>query len=353
MPPSQNRLTRVILVGSALLVTAVDAAETGLHFKSYDTSNELLRMVLVTPSTHGDFLLEQGGKTQKVNGAVLEGLFTLRVKVPCGQLTQATRAYWALPHRPLLSADIPVQRCETPLQFPPVYVFERQGTCWLNSNGNTLWRTALEYSRLNHASVYQNMYALFLANRGAFAKEDIYRLTTPLLRCPTAQLLATITPDHARALFADADQFHRARANATPSSSPAQEGRHTVQPGPSDARHIARADVTSSRALLSAKGPSLKLIPRPSTPSTPGTADQCIIDTQGATLWHTAESYRQKHDITVYQALFALYQANPHSFTHGDITRLTTRLLRCPDPALLDQIPPKHAKRWYHAKVKR
>uniref|UniRef100_UPI001FCC5D2E hypothetical protein n=1 Tax=Aeromonas dhakensis TaxID=196024 RepID=UPI001FCC5D2E len=219
MPPSPNHLTRIILIGGTLLVATVDAAETGLHFKSYDPIHEQLRMGLVTPSTYGDFLLGQGGKTKKVDGAVLEDLFTLRVQVPCEQLTSATRAFWALPNRPLLSADIPVQRCERSPLFPPVHVFERQGICWLNSNGNTLWHTAQEYSRLNHASVYQNMYALFLANRGAFAKEDIYRLTTPLLRCPTAQQLAEIDPDHARALFIDAEQFHHARAH-TPANRP-------------------------------------------------------------------------------------------------------------------------------------
>lgn len=355
MPPSPNRLTRVILVGGALLVATVDAAETGLHFKSYDPTHELLRMGLVTPSTYGDFLLGQGGKTKKVDGAVLEDLFTLRVQIPCEQLTSATRAFWALPNRPLLSADIPVQRCERPPLFPPVHVFERQGVCWLNSNGNTLWHTALEYSRLNHASVYQNMYALFLANRSAFAKEDIYRLTTPLLRCPTDQQLAEINPDHARALFADADQFHHARAH--PASRPAQAKRDAVQPSPPAGLHTVQAEVTPPRAPITAKGTPLNQMtptPAPATPpGTPARADHCMIDTQGATLWHTAETYRQQHGVTVYQAIYALYQANPHGFAHGDITRLTARLLRCPDPAQRSQLPPEQAKQWYQARVKR
>ncbi|XAG70591.1 hypothetical protein MRM75_06355 [bacterium 19CA06SA08-2] len=345
MPAYPKRLPRLILIGSTLLVTAVDAAETGLHFKSYDTSNELLRMVLVTPSTHGDFLLEQGGKTQKVNGAVLEGLFTLRVQVPCVQLTQATRAHWALPHRPLLSADIPVQRCETPFQFPPVYVFERQGTCWLNSNGNTLWRTALEYSRLNHATVYQNMYALFLANRNAFAKEDIYRLTTPLLRCPTVQQLAAITPDHARTLFDDAEQFHHARAH-TPASHPTPIAKGQAIPHD-------QAPLQTALAAPPLPGAPAMTVQRGSESPAPASTAPCLINTQGATLWHTAEAYRQQHGITVYQALFAFYQANPHAFAHGDVTRLTARLLRCPDPGLHNQLHPKQAKQWYQAKLKR
>lgn len=348
MPPSPNRLTRIILVGGALLVATVDAAETGLHFKSYDPTHELLRMGLVTPSTYGDFLLGQGGKTKKVDGAVLEDLFTLKVQIPCEQLTSATRAFWALPNRPLLSADIPVQRCERTPLFPPVHVFERQGVCWLNSNGNTLWHTALEYSRLNHASVYQNMYALFLANRSAFAKEDIYRLTTPLLRCPTAQQLAEITPDHARTLFADADQFHHA-------NHPAQAKQDVAQSSPPTALHTVQTEVNPTRAPLTAQGAPLNQSSPPTLATPPDSsarAAHCMIDAQSATLWHTAEIYRQQQGVTVYQAIYALYQANPHGFAHGDITRLTTRLLRCPDPALLNQIPPKQAKQWYQAKIK-
>lgn len=344
MPAYPNRLPRLILIGSTLLVASVDAVEAKLHFKSYDPVHEQLRMVLITPSTYGDFLLEQGDKTKKVDGAVLEGLFTLKAQIPCEELTSNTRAYWAVPNRPMLSADIPAQSCERPPLFPPVYIFDRQGVCLLNSNGNTLWHTAQEYSRLNHASVYQNMYALFLANRNAFAKEDIYRLTTPLLRCPTDQQLAAITPDHARTLFDDAEQFHHARAH-TPASHPTP-----IAQGQAIPRDQAPLQTALAAPL---PGAPAMTVPRGSESPAPASTAPCLINTQGATLWHTADAYRQQHGITVYQALFAFYQANPHAFAHGDVTRLTARLLRCPDPGLHNQLHPKQAKQWYQAKLKR
>lgn len=345
MPSYPTSLPQLILIGSTLLVASVDAVGAKLQFKSYDPVHEQLRMVLVTPSTYGDFLLGQGDKTKKVDGAVLEGLFTLKVQIPCEALTSTTRAYWAVSNHPMLSADIPAQGCERPPLFPPVYIFDRQGVCLLNSNGNTLWHTAQEYSRVNHASVYQNMYALFLANRNAFAKEDIYRLTTPLLRCPTDQQLAAITPEHARALFGDAEQFHHAHATR-PAHHPTPIAR-----GPT----IHRDQTPLQTALAGAPLPGAPAMtaPRGSTSPAPASTAPCLVNTQGATLWHTAEAYRQQHGITVYQAIFAFYQANPHAFAHGDITRLTVRLLRCPDPAQHNQLPPQQAKQWYLTKIKR
>jgi Tfp pilus assembly protein FimV len=64
-------------------------------------------------------------------------------------------------------------------------------------------------SKLHQATVYQNMSALFLANRTAFAGEDINRLKSPLLRCPPDQLIEQIPPDDAHRLFKEMLEFKK------------------------------------------------------------------------------------------------------------------------------------------------
>lgn len=163
-------------------------------------------MHLITPTTQGDVLLQVGEEMLPLKDARLEDLFILSVQVPCEKLTTITTLYWATKSS-LLHAPVPLQTCEPPREVTPIIVFDKQGECWLDVGNNTLWRAALEVSKINKATVYQNMYALFLANRVAFADEDINRLKSPLLRCPPDPLIERIHPEDAHRLFKEMLEF--------------------------------------------------------------------------------------------------------------------------------------------------
>ncbi|WP_421327566.1 hypothetical protein [Aeromonas veronii] len=78
---------------------------------------------------------------------------------------------------------------------------------------STLWRAALALGELNKATVYQNIYGLFLSNRTAFAGEDINRLTAKLLRCPSARLINDIPATDAKRLFQEMLMFQQQSKN--------------------------------------------------------------------------------------------------------------------------------------------
>ncbi|MGL4915399.1 MAG: hypothetical protein ACRC5D_03985, partial [Aeromonas allosaccharophila] len=73
-------------------------------------------------------------------------------------------------------ADIPPQRCQVVPESALITLFTKDNECWLDIGDNTLWRAAVELGKFNHATVYQNVYGLFLTNRGAFVGGDINRL---------------------------------------------------------------------------------------------------------------------------------------------------------------------------------
>lgn len=203
----QHRIL-ILLVLSWFSCQAV--AAPSLAFQHYDKKNSQLYMRLVTPSTKGDVLLRVGEQVQPLPGAQLEGLFSLRVPLSCEWLATGATLYWATTNNPVVSAPVPEQDCHgdfdveeiIPL-IPPVRIVTKPGECWVEVGENTLWRAAAELSKLNNATVYQNVYGLFLTNREAFAGEDINRLKAPVLRCPPDQILADIPAADARRLFSE------------------------------------------------------------------------------------------------------------------------------------------------------
>ncbi|QFI54346.1 hypothetical protein FE240_06335 [Aeromonas simiae] len=182
------------------------AEESNFTFQSY--RHGMLRMTLVSPSIQGDVLLRRDGKLETLEGAALENLFTLRVPVPCAWLAQEQTLYWAVSGKMLMSAKIPPQQCAPPPPpEPQVRIFSRQDRCMIDTGGVTLWRVASELAKRNKATVYQNIYALFLTNKTAFADEDISRLRSRELLCPHPALVEQIAPDHAKRLFDEAVKF--------------------------------------------------------------------------------------------------------------------------------------------------
>ncbi|MGL6416333.1 hypothetical protein [Aeromonas sp. 102P] len=201
-----NQMSYLLML-LCLMTTPAFAAST-FSFERYDVKSNQLYMYLVSPTTQADVLLQVGEEIRSLKNAKLEGLFMLNVQVPCEQLAAGATLYWAT-GRSLLHAPIPPQSCQLPREVIPITVFDKQGECWLDIGGNTLWRAAIEMSKLNKATVYQNMYALFLANRTAFSGEDINRLKNPLLRCPPDQLIEQISPQDAHRLFKEMLEFKK------------------------------------------------------------------------------------------------------------------------------------------------
>ncbi|WP_421255561.1 MULTISPECIES: hypothetical protein [unclassified Aeromonas] len=177
------------------------AAES-FQFQSY--RDGFLRMMLITPSVQGELFLRGDDKLVPLQGGIIEDLFTLRIPVSCQLLSSQQTIYWSSPGRPLIKGQVPAQSCkrlpELPLKLP-VRVFSKGGKCLIDTAGNTLWHTASELAKKNRASVYQNVYALFLTNKPAFAGQDIHRLRAQVLHCPDPALFEHIDAEHARQLF--------------------------------------------------------------------------------------------------------------------------------------------------------
>lgn len=191
-----------------------------LSFARYDVGSGLLQMNIVTPSVQGDVLLRSGDQMLPLSGGRLTGVFTLEVPVTCSRLAAGATLYWAIPAHPVVAAPIPPQACgrepSLPLtgysSFSSVRIHNSQGVCWLDMGDSTLWRAALALGAINKATVYQNIYGLFLANKDAFASEDINRLIAKRLRCPSHQLIATIPAKDAKRLFQEMLQFRQEEA---------------------------------------------------------------------------------------------------------------------------------------------
>lgn len=180
------------------------SAAERFQYQSY--RDGVLRMLLVTPSTAGKVILRHDNKMSPLTGAVLEGLFTLKVDIPCQQLKVERNIYWYVPGRPPLSATIPAQKCGS--RMSAVRIFTRNENCMVDTGGNTLWHTAKELTKWDHASVYHNIYGLLIANPHAFSGHDIHRLHQRILRCPDSQVINSLAIEHARQLFKESLAFH-------------------------------------------------------------------------------------------------------------------------------------------------
>lgn len=199
-----NYLRWMFLLWFSLMLSRFALATESLSYQSY--SDGSLRMTLVTPSTKGQVFLKHEDKVTQLNGGVIEGLFTLRVKVACEYLTKKSELYWSLPEKAPLKSDVPAQSCPlatSKKELQPVRIFFRQGKCVVDTAGNTLWRTASELKKNNSGTVYQNIYALFVTNKMGFAKEDIHKMRARILYCPDPSLFKYIEADHAKRLFAE------------------------------------------------------------------------------------------------------------------------------------------------------
>lgn len=203
------RRLRSLLTKACLLAPCICYGQPMAYFSFRSYQDGELIMSLVTSSTQGELLLGKGDTIIPLQGAILDDVFTARVRIPCEQLSEPTTLYWSVKGEALQAAKVPAQRCAVAVPtLPPVRFIVQDGQCIVDTGGNTLWRTATELAKRNGATVYQNIYALFITNRSAFYGEDISRLYRQQLRCPDGEIFKRLTPEHARRLFAEAEAFN-------------------------------------------------------------------------------------------------------------------------------------------------
>ncbi|HEH9402248.1 TPA: hypothetical protein SIA35_004384 [Aeromonas sobria] len=203
------------LVSTYAAATSSSSSSSSFSFQHYDVNSNRLFMHLVTPTTEGDVFLQVGEQKQQLKGAKLIDLFILKVQVPCERLSSGAQIYWAASGRALIEATIPPQVCnvipESNHTVVPIRIVQDHRGCWIDVGDSTLWRVATELSKLNKATVYQNVYGLFIVNRPHFVGEDINRLKARQLRCPPDELIESISPEDALRLFSEMLEFKTVR----------------------------------------------------------------------------------------------------------------------------------------------
>lgn len=180
--------------------TKINARE--FYFHSYTHSDSVLRMVLVTPTARGQLVLKKGNERYFLPIFSWEDIFVISVIVPCHLLHPGMELIW-IPYenRRELRTVIPTIDCESNVNSSLVRVVVAHGKCWIDTGGNSLWRTAFELSKINNDDIYTNMYAIFIANKKAFVDNNIHKLRDKVLRCPENAMMNMIEPAHAKRLF--------------------------------------------------------------------------------------------------------------------------------------------------------
>ncbi|MCQ4054426.1 hypothetical protein [Aeromonas sp. SG16] len=186
----------------------INAKEFGfIQFKHYDASEQVLTMNIVTPTVNGEvFIRPNGGYISKVDVVMLERLFTLKFKMKCEELKNGADIYFLATEKQSLKAKVPAQNCARN-DNENVDILIVNGVCTIKTNGNSLWRAAIELGKRNGLSVYQNVYGIFIANRAAFIGEDIHKLNKTSLVCPENRSVELISPIHAEQLFKESILF--------------------------------------------------------------------------------------------------------------------------------------------------
>lgn len=75
---------------------------------------------------------------------------------------------------------------------------------------------------------------------------------------------------------------------------------------------------------------------------------QCFVDHRGTTLWRVGTALSEMNGFTVYQNMYGVYLTNKSSFIKGELSKITSDVLRCPSVALLSTIDAQHAKAMFH-----
>lgn len=192
---------RGIIIMMLLWGNAVYGIERHFSFESYDLDTGMLRMRLITPSVQGELVLQAGKTIELLDDVALENIFTIMAHVPCEKLSHHASILWSTAELPVMAAAIPPQACQ-PVPNA-VLIKDEQGICKIDTNGATLWRVATELSKHNHATIYQNIYAILLANKAMFKDNDIHELRSEQLICPSDKLTFGISSQQAKRIFAE------------------------------------------------------------------------------------------------------------------------------------------------------
>ncbi|AYV13680.1 hypothetical protein [Shewanella algae] len=176
------------------------------YYEYYDSKQNRLFMHLTTLTAEGDILLKVGDKLHSLKGGKLLDDSRLSVYTPCEFLTQGATVFWATGYS-LEHTKIPPQQCNK--KIPITVDTTEAGECWVYLGNNTLWRAATELAQRNGATIYQNIYSIFRANKESFADGDINRLRDEKIRCPTDNELTATSPQDAYRLFTELIELNK------------------------------------------------------------------------------------------------------------------------------------------------
>ncbi|MDQ1886574.1 hypothetical protein RA180_21530 [Aeromonas salmonicida] len=196
---------RSIMIMMLLWGSVVYGVERHFSFQSYDLDTGMLRMRLITPSVQGELILQAGKKVELLDNVALENIFTIMARVPCEKLSHRASILWSTAELPVMAAVIPPQTCQPVPKA--VLIKHEQGICKIDTNGATLWRVATELSKRNHATIYQNIYAILLTNRAKFKGDDIHELRSTQLVCPSDSIVFGISSQQAKRIFTETLEF--------------------------------------------------------------------------------------------------------------------------------------------------
>lgn len=174
----------------------------------YDQSSELLFVNIVTSAIgHPTLYLNADGILSELDRFELIGEYNMAVHLPCNDFNRDDILVYKKGGA-TLRLGLDAITCERPkgrLRQPRLVYSNAH--CIIDPRGTSLWRVGTQLAEKNGYSVYQNMYAVFLANRQHFVDEDITRMQDSLLICPPEEMIAAIDKRHAAEMFQEAETF--------------------------------------------------------------------------------------------------------------------------------------------------
>ncbi|MNT07750.1 hypothetical protein D3C72_1424650 [compost metagenome] len=162
---------------------------------------------IVTPTTQADVFIKVKNKVFPIKKPALDGLFRLKLDVECNLLSQGAEVYFSVAQKAVLRATVPPQPCSVQPTVATVKIINDNGKCIIDTGGNNLWQTALFASKHNNATIYQNIYSIFLNNKKSFHNNNIHRLISQRLACPKLSEINAIDPVHAKEMFNESVYF--------------------------------------------------------------------------------------------------------------------------------------------------
>lgn len=191
-----------------IITQSVFASSTHLSIIKYDNTSQLLFMNVVAPIGKGQLYLQVDGILIKIERFSRVGDYQLRVYLPCDQF-DATDSLFYRVDDVILTLSLASIACSSKEGKSIPRIIHQGGLCIIEPKGTTLWQVGILLQELNGYTVHQNIYAVFIRNRGNFIDEDINKMKNMLMYCPSEKLISSIEKQHAISLFKEAEKYRR------------------------------------------------------------------------------------------------------------------------------------------------